>query len=102
MTELLEATLVLGSLILKLAVFLDLIVVDGQSPLIELRVVELLFGGRGLIWLLEADKGVKLLGFISRMESQTLNLTKLIKESSELFLGDVLIESFDIQVASLL
>ena len=32
LTELLEATLVLSSLVLKLAVFFDLIVVDSQSP----------------------------------------------------------------------
>ena len=102
MAELLEATLVFSSLVLKLTVFFDLIVIDSQSSSIPLGVVELFFGGRGLIWLLEADKGVKFLLLISWMESQTLNLTMLFKDLFKLFFGDVVSEPFDIQVASLL
>ena len=102
LAELLEATLVFSSLVLKLTIFFDLIVIDSQSSSIPLRVVELFFGGRGLIWLLEADKGVKFLLLISWMESQTLNLTMLFKDLFKLFFGDVVSESFDIQVASLL
>ena len=64
--------------------------------------MKLFFGSRGLIWLLEADKGVKFLLLISWMESQTLNLTMLFKDLFKLFFGDVVSESFDIQVASLL
>ena len=76
--------------------------VDGQSSSIPLCVMKLFFGSGGLIWLLKADKGIKFLLLISWMESQTLNLTMLFKDLFELFFGDVVSESFDIQVASLL
>ena len=74
--------------------------VDGHSLVIDGG--DVLFGGGGLIGLLEADKGVKFLLLISWMESQTLNLTMLFKDLFKLFFGDVVSESFDIQVASLL
>ena len=67
--------LVLGSFVIQIANLLDLVVVDRHGLVVDGG--DVLFGGGSLIGLLEADEGVKLLWFISRMESQTFNLAVL-------------------------
>ena len=100
LTELLEVMLITGSLVVELTDFLDLVVVDGQSLVVDGK---LLLGGRGLIWLFEADESVEFLDIITgRVHLEALDLTKLGKVLAEFVLGHVLWEALNVQIASLL
>ena len=73
LAELLEIVLVAGSFVLELTDFLDLVMVDGEGLIVDGKV---LFGGGGLIWLLEADESVKLLDTLAGwVHAEGLDLT---------------------------
>ena len=73
LAELLEIVLVTGSFVLELTDFLDLVMVDGKSLIVDGKV---LLGGGGLIWLLEADESVKLLDALAGwVHAEGLDLT---------------------------
>ena len=101
LAELLEVMLVTSGLVLKLTHLLDLVVIDGHSLVVN--GCDVLFGGGGLIGLLEADKGVKLLDVVTgRVHSEALNLTEGREVLAELVLGHGVRETFHVKVASLL
>lgn len=102
LAELLESTLVLGGLVLQLADLLDLVVVDGKGLVLHHGVVELLLGGGSLIWLLEAHESVEFLVSVGWVESQALNLSIHFELCLQVSLGDVLWETFNVEIASLL
>ena len=75
LTEELEIMLVLGSFVIQIANLLNLVMIDGHSLVVDGG--DVLFGGGGLIGLLEADKGVKLLDVVTgRVHSEALDLTE--------------------------
>ena len=100
LSELLEIVLIASSLVLDFANLLDLVMVDGQSLVVD---SEVLLGGRGLIWLLEADESVKLLDTLTRgVHLEALNLTVLGEETAEFILCPGVGETLNVEVASLL
>ena len=100
LTELLEIVLVAGSFILELTHFLDLVMVDGKGLVVDGQV---LLGGRGLIWLLEAHESVKLLDALTgRVHAEALNLTVLGEKLAEVLLRHGIGETLDVQIASFL
>lgn len=102
-TEGLEVVSILGSFVVDLSDLLDFVVVDGEGSSFEDLVVKLLLGSGGLIWLLEADEGIKLLDTLSSwMQFETLNLSEASEQVSESLLSDVLWESLNVEIASLL
>ena len=100
LAEDLEIVLIARCLVLKLTDFLDLVVVNGQGLVVD---GEALLGRRCLIWLLEADKGVELLGLCTRrVHLEGLNLTVAGEEVAELILTHGGREALDVEVAPLL
>ena len=102
LTEELEIMLVLGSFVIQIANLLNLVMIDGHSLVVN--GCDVLFGGGGLIGLLEADKGVQFLDVVitRRVHPEALNLTPLRKVLAQFILGHGVREAFNIEVASLL
>ena len=102
-TEGLEIVSVLGSFVVDLSNLLDFVVIDGEGSSFEDLVVKLFLGGGGLIWLLKADEGIKLLDTLSSwMQLETFDLSIHGEQISKSLLSDIFWESLDIKVASLL
>ena len=100
LTEVLEIVLVLGSLVVELADLLDLVVVDGEGLVVD---SETFLGRRGLIWLLEADEGVKLLLVLTRrVHLKALDLTVGGEELAKLFLCHGVREALHVEIAAFL
>jgi len=77
--------------------------VDGQSPALKWRVVELFLRGGSLIRLFKAHEGIELLSILLwRMELEAFNFSMGGEEVSKALLSHVLWETFNIEVASLL
>ena len=99
LAERLKVELVAIGLVLELSYLLDLIVVDLQCFVVD---GELFLGLGSFIRPLEAYKGIELLRLIWWMHPETLDLTILREEGSQLVLSHCLREAFDVEVAALL
>jgi len=101
LTEELEIVLVLGGFVIQITNLFNLVMIDGHGLVIDGS--DVFFGGGGLIGLLEADKGIKLLNVVTgRVHSEALDLTEGREVLAELVLRHIVRETFHVKVASLL
>jgi len=99
LTESHEVNLVLVFYVLKLAYFLDLVVIDLESAALELDALELRDSFGGVVWSMEADEAVWVLALFLREESHTFNFTKLAKEVTDVLLSASFGDVFDEEIA---
>ena len=97
----LEVLLVLVVLVFKIAVLFDLVVVHEELFVVNHEVL-LIFGCLGLVRGLVANEGVWALVVFCLENATGFNFTKLTEDVSEDFFGRLVVETFNIEVASLL
>jgi hypothetical protein len=99
----LKVLLVFVIFVLEVALLLDLVVVDGQEPVVQQKVGAVL-GGLCLVGSLEANESVGTLSILSFEYSARFDFTELIKNLSQVSFNfstfDV--EALHVQVASFL
>jgi len=95
-----EICLIDGIFDLDSSLFLDLVVVDHQGLTIMSSVVQGRFGKGSGIWLFEADESK--VSVSSFFELDVLDLTEMSEDVLELFIGPVVWEVLNVEIASLL
>lgn len=95
-----EICLINGIFDLDSSLFLDLVVVDHQGLAIMSSVVQGRFGKGSGIWLFEADESK--VSVSSFFELDVLDLTEMSEDVLELFIGPVVWEVLNVEIASLL